>query len=240
MSDALTVAEYEDDGRKATALTTEEVAICQNVVVFGIEYLTIVKGWPVDKTRRFMAKVEVLRQVEYLQRQYLDRGGLQERTQFFAQLKINSFVPAALGVLARALAGTQVTEDGTVKSRAPDRGQFDAALEVLSRANIQGGKFAGNNALPSIDARTVNVNVDGSALTGLDPKQRKRVTGILSKVVEHINAQGRADQVLAEHAQRPVADDDDAAAPPASDEAPARPALRRRPSPHDDDPRDRG
>lgn len=221
--------------RKVTALTEEEKATCQNVITFGLEYLRTVQGWKMDPIRQFLARVEVSHYLIYLRDQYLDRSAIQERTQFFAQLKVNSLVPAALAVLARGLAGVKVSADGkTIERRAPDRAQFDAAIEVLNRANIQGGKFAGNNQLPNIDARSVTVNINEAVSGQLDPKGRKKVSKLLKGVLEAIKSGDAADAIVEARRARPEPRDDED-----DGQAPAPPAGGRR-GDTDDDPRDRG
>lgn len=242
--DVTAVEEFSpNNGIKATALTDEEKATCQNVITFGLEYLRTVQGWTMVATRSFLARVEVTHYLIYLRDQYLDRTAIQERTQFFAQLRVNAMVPLALQILMRSVVGVKVSADGkTIERRAPDRAQFDAAIEILNRANIQGGKFAGNNQLPNIDARTVNVNINEAAAGQLDSKGRKKVSNILKGVLAAIKSGDAADAIVEARKLRPAARDDeeDELLVPELPRAEDVGRPRRTRAPDDDDPRDRG
>lgn len=167
-----------------TALAPEDVEVCQNVVVFGVEYLRSAKGWSAMATQEFLKRAVVRRQIETLQKQYTDRSGIQERTQFFAQLRINSMVPAAINTLARALRGAYTDPSNGQVVAPPARGQFEAALEVLNRANIQGSKWGGNDSMPAIDARSVQIALGGASdpLGGLTGESREKLRSMLAAV----------------------------------------------------------
>lgn len=231
--------EYDDEAaRRAHALDPAEKLLCENIAVLGLEYLRLGKGWGIEECRRFINRHEVMAYINYLLSQYKDRGGIQERTQFYAQLKLNSMVPAALSVLARSLAGTQLSADGTqVAVRAPDRGQFDSAIEILSRANI-GGKFAGSTSVPLIDARTINIGAEGAvdAVTGLTPKSRSNLVKRLKSITNRLASSDLAAEIVkSRRAERvPVKDDEDAPPP-----APVLPVKPQR-AVEDEDPRDKG
>lgn len=172
-------------------LSQSERELCQNVVVFGIDYLRTVSGWDSLKIEAFIKREEVRREVEHLKRQYEDRTGIQERTQFFATLKLNGMVPAAINVLARSLRGAYTDPSTGTVTAPPARGQLDAALEILTRSNIQGTKWAGNDQTPSIDARSVNIAIGkggGSVATGISAEGRERVLKLLSSVVKGAQA----------------------------------------------------
>lgn len=169
-------------------LTDEEADLCRNIVTFGPEYLRSTKKWTANRMKDFLNRAEIKRELEMLRRQYEDRGGLQERTQFFAQLRVNGMVPAALSVLARALRGEYRDDTGTVRP-APTAQQLDAAKEVLERANIQGGKWAGNDSVPQIDARSIQIAIGGSVdHASLDTKGREKVRNILATVMNRTRA----------------------------------------------------
>lgn len=165
------------------ALTDDEKDLCQNIVVFGPVYLRQKKGWKAAAIRDFLGRAEVQREVNALQRQYEDRDGLQERTQFFAQLRVNGMVPMALNTLARALKG-YTTVDGK-KIEPPTKSQYDAALQVLDRANIQGSKYAGNDNVPLIDARTIQTAIGGIVQNNagdIGPEGREKVRLLLRRL----------------------------------------------------------
>lgn len=177
---------YELKASRAMALLPEEKETCQNVVVFGPGYLRQVKGWSVSASKAFLERNEVVREIEMLKRSYEDRTGIQERTQFFSQLRINSMVPMATNVLHRALAGRRTRPDGTVMDP-PTKQQLEAAMAVLDRANVQGQKFNGNDQTPSIDARSVNLSIGGSPdNNGLDKDSRAKVAALLKHVTNRI------------------------------------------------------
>lgn len=164
-------------------LTQQEKELCQNVVVFGIDYLRSVSSWEPSKIESFIKREEVRREIELLKRQYEDRTGIQERTQFFAQIKLNGMVPAAINVLARSLRGAYTDPTSGNVTPPPARGQLDAALEILTRSNIQGSKWAGNDGTPAIDARSVNIAIGkggGSVATGISAEGRERVLKVLA------------------------------------------------------------
>jgi hypothetical protein len=176
-------------------LTQEEKELCQQVVVFGLEYLRQAKSWRPEAIKRFVMRPGVRTEIETVKKQYEDRTGIQERTQFLAQLKVNSMVPAAMGVLARTLRGA-VTDPGTGNvTQPPSRGQYEAALQVLERANIQGGKWAGNDRTPSIDMRSVNVAIGGGTnmIDGLTSEGREKVRGLLNRILSRTAALSAAD-----------------------------------------------
>lgn len=167
------------------ALTPEEMELCQNVVVFGVEYLRSAKGWTAEAASDFLKRVQVRRHIETLQKQYTDRTGIQERTQFFAQLKINAMVPAAINTLAKALRGAFTDPSTGNVVPPPSRGQLDAACEVLNRANIQGSKWGGNDSVPLVDARSVQVALGGGSadpLNGLGGESREKLRSLLAAV----------------------------------------------------------
>jgi hypothetical protein len=178
------------------ALSDDEMDACRNVIMFGPEWLRSTKRWNGEKIKRFLDRSEIKRELDMLRRQYEDREGIQERTQYFAQLRINGMIQPAIGVLARALRG-EYTDPATGKTMAPPTAQqLDAAKEVLSRANIQGGKYAGNDAVPSIDARSIQIAIGSQVDSGLlDAKGR-------AKVMEVLNAVTNRTRALATHQRR--------------------------------------
>lgn len=180
------------------ALTPEELEVCQNIVVFGVEYLRSVKGWTSDATERFLKRSPVRTHIETLQKQYTDRTGIQERTQFFAQLKINAMVPAAINTMAKALRGTFTDPNTGNPVAPPTRGQFDAALQVLDRANIQGSKWGGNDSVPTIDARSIQIALGTASdpLKGLTGESRERLRGLLAAVTTRARAVATSDKEI--------------------------------------------
>lgn len=181
---AAPVVDVADDAEVDTALTQDDKDLCQNVVVFGPDYLRSSKGWTANSIRQFLARQEVVREVTNLKRQYDDRTGIQERTQFFMQLRVNAMVPAALNTIVRALRGTQVDANGTPVP-GPTKQQFEAAQMVLERANIQGQKYNGNDQTPSIDARSVQIAIGGKTedLSALGAEGRDRVRSLLTAIM---------------------------------------------------------
>ncbi|OPZ66011.1 MAG: hypothetical protein BWY85_00178 [Firmicutes bacterium ADurb.Bin506] len=171
-------------------LTSEEMELCQNVVVFGLEYLRTAKGWRAEQSEKFLRRYAVRRQIETLQRQYTDRTGIQERTQFFAQLKVNAMVPAAINTLAKMLRGSYTDPTTGQPVVPPSKGQFAAALEVLDRANIQGQKWGGNDSVPSIDARSVQIALGSTAdpMQGLNGESREKLRSLLAAVTSRARA----------------------------------------------------
>jgi hypothetical protein len=198
------------------ALDGEEKELCANVVVFGPGWLRQNKQWKAEAIERFLTRAEVQREINALSKHYEDRQGIQERTQFFAQLKINGMVPAAVAVLAKSLAGVRKNEDGTLIPP-PSRQQFEAAVEILDRANIQGQKYGGNDAVPAIDARSVQIAIGGSMsdVSKIGAEGRERVRGILSMALNRVKAKAKADDVAdsrkarVEKALGPVTTEDD-------------------------------
>ncbi len=196
--------------RVTNGLTSEEKNFCQNIVVFGVDYLRESLGWAMDVVRQFVERAEVQREIEHLTTQYKDRQAIQDRTQFFAQLKINGMVPAALAILAKAMRGHVFEADGSLKERAPDRNQIEAAMQVLDRANIQGAKYNTNVTAPNVDARQVHLHVTGAAdKLKLDPQRREKLGKMVDKFI------GRAAALLDANArtatrQQPVDDAKDA------------------------------
>lgn len=213
---AISAGRFEDPALLVpTRLSSKEKALCQSVVTFGHAHLRESLGWTSEAVDEFLGRAEVAREIEALQEAYKDRAGIQERTQFYAQLKINSMVPAALGILARGLQGHVFDEQGNLKTRAPDRSQMEAAMQVLDRANVQGQKYAGNNRMPNIDARTVNVSIGGAVdgLGDLSPDGRQKVVKMLGGVVGRLKAAARANETVeakqAKTRPRPAASEDD-------------------------------
>jgi hypothetical protein len=194
------------------ALTHEEEEVCRNIMMFGPEYLRSTRKWNAVKVKSFLERAEIKREIETLRRQYEDRSGIQERTQFFAQVKVNSMVPAALNIMARALRGEykDPTDGHTVPAPTPQ--QVSAAQDILGRANIQGGKYAGNDAVPSIDARSIQIAIGGSTDThSLDSKGREKVRNILSNVMNRTRAiasSERRREVRSEPVDQPEQDED--------------------------------
>lgn len=157
-----------DDIIKIYPLSQEEKIFCAEIFKRGgPEYLRFELSWNATQVKEFMAKKAVRAELDYLRRTYLKREAIQERAQFFSQLRINQMVPAAIGVVAKALRGDKQTDDGNV-DRAPSRGQFDAALDVLDRANIHGDKFKGEDVPSLIDARSVSIAL-GETASESDP-----------------------------------------------------------------------
>lgn len=220
---AAEVREYDDaDGHRYNELKMDEKLLLDNVLIHGMMYLLVNKGWTLTAAREFLQRAECMRYLKYNQDLYDNRKGVQERTQFYGQIRINAMVPSALAILTRALVGHQFDENGQLKQRAPDRGQFDAAMKVLECANIQGVKYAGDNSKPVVDARsvTVNVNTEVGKVKGLTPAGRSRITKLLTGVVQFVNEGGAAaERVTA--GRVPAADDDGDEAPAPAEEAPA-------------------
>lgn len=161
------------------ALTEEESDLCKQIMMFGPEFLRSVRKWNAAKVTAFLGRAEVRKEIERLTRQYEDRDGIQERTQFLAQLRVNSMVPAALSVMARALRGAYRDQEGKVVE-APTPQQVNAAQDILNRANIQGTKYAGNDSVPAIDARSISVAIGNAPdVHQLDSKGREKVTLLL-------------------------------------------------------------
>lgn len=184
---------------KSFALDNSERQHCQNIAVLGPNYL-ITLGWRLKDIERFLERKDVITELKILQNQYGDREGIQERTQFFAQMKINQMVPIALGVLARGLRGTVIDKTtGQIKERPPERVQMDAALEVLTRANIQGTKFKGNDKQPIIDAQQINIfgDVDTSS-QALPPAARDKIRKLFNKVRANAIADTKLERRLAQ------------------------------------------
>lgn len=174
-------------------LTAQEKEFCQNIVVFGVDFLRANQNWEPGKIEAFLKREGVRREVDQLKRQYEDRTGIQERTQFFAQLKLNSMVPAAINVLARCLRGTYTDGSGQVVAP-PASGQLSAALEILTRSNIQGSKWGGNDQTPTIDARSISIALGkggGTVATGISTEGRERVRSILAGVVAKAQVSNR-------------------------------------------------
>lgn len=186
-----------DDGEDIihlVKLTPEEKSICSEIIQRGgTDYLRFELGWTAIKIKSFMVKKSVRAELDYLRRAYTQREGIQERTQFFAQIRINSLVPSALRVVARALQGDKTNDTTGDIVRAPSRGQFDAAVEILNRANINGSKYKGEDVLPNIDARSINVTVgeaddnDPIDLSGSESRERVRsfLSNFLTKIDEN-------------------------------------------------------
>ena len=179
------------------ALGNEEKEICQNVVVFGPGWLRQTKGWKAAAITAFLARAEVQKEINASTRQYEDRTGIQERTQFFAQIKINSMVPAAISVLAKSLAGPRRNEATGEMLIPPTRQQFEAAVEVLDRANVQGQKFGGAEGAPAIDARSVQIAIGGSTsdVSKLGAEGRENVRKLVAMVMNRSRALTTADDV---------------------------------------------
>lgn len=186
------------------ALTADEKECCQNVVVFGPGWLRQVKQWKAEAITRFLNRAEVQREVNSLTKAYEDRTGIQERTQFFAQLRINGMVPHAVGILARSLAGPRRNDETGEMILPPTRQQFEAAVEVLDRANVQGQKFGGNDQTPSIDARSVQIAIGGSTsdVASLGAEGRENVRRIVAMVMNRSRALATADDVADSRKER--------------------------------------
>lgn len=182
------------------ALTPEEKEICQNIVTHGVTYLRHTKGWKAEASKRFLSRSEVQREIATLKSYYEDRAGIQERTQFLAQLRINGMVPAAIGILARSLRGAYKSGDGQ-DIEPPTKMQLDAAVQVLDRSNVQGTAYKGNDNTPSIDARAVNLALgqadNGASMAQLDSASRDKVRSVLAAVVQRSRAVADADSQLA-------------------------------------------
>lgn len=231
-----------------TKLNAAERQLCQGAVIYGVEWLLTQPGYELlTSVRAFLNRREVIRQIAYFQKQYADRSAISERVQFFGMLQLNALVPAAINIVARSLVGVKVNpQSGAIDSRPPDRGQFDAAVEVLGRCNVQGSKYAGNSNLPSIDAGQMEQLTGETvrSINGLTKKGRIKITRLLNDVIAGLDARAAAEERLAARAAGEplvpeVMDDDDQVPPsatPAKVTAPkARPAARpRRPA----DPRD--
>lgn len=202
----------EYDNPKASVsfrLTDEDRSICRSIVVYGLEWLRHTKGWTAVSIQTFINRNEIRREIETLRRMYQDREGIQERTQFFAQLQVNSMVPAAVNVLARALRGAHEDPVTGKEVEPPAKGQYQAAMEVLNRANIQGERFGGADTAPTIDARQVRIAIGASSdlMQGLSAQGREKIRQLLARVVSRVrmvdhNTTGRRerarDEMIAE------------------------------------------
>jgi len=203
-----------EDMKVEYALTPEEKELCIQVVTYGPEFLRHAKGWKKEAITRFVGRAEVQREVAALKRQYEDRTGIQERTQYFAQLRINGMVPLALNTLARTLRGEYVSKDEAGKTKRiepPSRMQYEAALQVLDRANIQGAKYGGHDQTPSIDARSISVAIGTNAGDGsapLDAEGRARVADVLNNVLARVRATAEAKQRVPMKGDDEEVDDD--------------------------------
>jgi hypothetical protein len=172
-------------------LQDDEKNICQNIVVFGPSFLRRNLGWKKIAVKEFLARREIQHEIQTLKEQYGDRTGIQERTQFFGQSRINSMVPAAVNVLAKALRGEYVDQASGKTVLPPTEAQFKAATEVLDRANIQGAKYLGNDNVPTIDARSVSLSLGGAVAentAGLDAESREKVRDVFGKVLGKVRA----------------------------------------------------
>ncbi len=195
--------------RLARAVTPQEKQICQNIVVFGVSYLHDTLGWAAGTVDLFMERREVRREIEALAELYKDREGVQERTRWFAQLKVNGMVPAALAILAKALRG-DVLEGDNLREKAPTRSQVEAAIQVLDRANVTGAKSGAGSGLPPIDARQINIQVNNK-VDGLNlaTDEREKVVKTVFNIMNKLRAISKAaERVPAKH-QPPVDGDDD-------------------------------
>ena len=191
--------DYDSDEIKSEyALDDKDREVCQQIVTFGPKYLRQHYGWRADIVKRFLDRVEVQKYILTLKEQYEDRTGIQELTQFFAQFKINSMVPSATTILARALRGEYIKDGKTMPP--PTKQQLEAAVQVLDRANIQGTKYAGNDNTPSIDARSINIAMGlGAGQNGgsvLDSQGRARVREVLNLVLNKTRAVADADKMV--------------------------------------------
>jgi hypothetical protein len=167
---------------------------CQNVVVFGPQYLFSL-GWKQREIEMFLQRIDVRTEIACLQAQYIDREAIQSRTQFYAQLKINSLVPRAITILARALVGTVLDQHGNIKDRPPERVQIDASMEVLNRANIQGKKFKESDKLVNLGLELFG-NTDPKKT--LDAPSREKLRKALGKMTARMSA---ADKIAAREAK---------------------------------------
>jgi hypothetical protein len=179
-----------DNPKAAVAfrLTDEDRTLCRAIVVYGLEWLRHTKGWTAISIQTFINRNEIRREIETLRRMYQDRVGIQERTQFFAQLQVNIMVPAAVSILARALRGEHEDPVTSKVIEPPTKGQYLAAMEVLNRANIQGERFGGADTAPTIDARQVRIAIGASSdlMQGLSAQGREKIRQILSRVVSRV------------------------------------------------------
>lgn len=169
-------------------LKPEDRSICRNVVVYGLEWLRHSLGWTSSSIQAFINRPEIRREVETLRRLYQDRVGIQERTQFFAQLQVNLMVPSAVNVLARSLRGEKKDPVTGLVDEVPTKGQYSAAMEVLNRANIQGSKFGGVEMAPVIDARQIRVAIGASSnlLEGITPQGREKIRNVLARLISRV------------------------------------------------------
>lgn len=161
--------------RRLHALSPDDRQVCSHVATKGTDYLRYEMQWSAMQIKQFMARVAVQAELDYLRRAYAQREGIQERMQFFSQLQINRMVPRALQTLALTLRGDQLNDDGTV-ARAPSRAQYDAAVEVLERANVRGDKYKGEDSIPLIDARSIQLTLgENDDENSIDPKKKRSI-----------------------------------------------------------------
>jgi hypothetical protein len=187
-------------------MDAKELEICQKLAVFGSDYLRHDLKWTAEAAKDFLDRRDVQREVRTLQERFKDRDGIQARLQFFAQVKINMMVPAALGILAQALAGDRRDENGQVTNLAPGKAQYEAAIEVLDRANVQGTKFPnGGGNMPSVDARQVHIHEAGSdPAASLTPQKRTAVGRLAKQLITRIKADAEAKRRVEERAPAPA------------------------------------
>lgn len=176
--------EREVADRRIHPLTNEEREICVQVKVKGVDYLRYELRWSSVKIKAFLSRVAVQAEMEYLERSYNDRSGIQERTRFFSQIRINQMVPAAIATVARALRGDVMDESGEI-TRAPSRAQYEAACMILDRADIAGNKTDVADQMPKVDSRSVNIYLgdDEDEFEDSERISRDKVRGVLDDVM---------------------------------------------------------
>ena len=177
----------EKTDRRVHSLSDDERDICNHLARHGgVDYLRYERRWTAVQIKQFMARVAVQEELGYIRRLYAQREGIQERTAFLAQIQINKMVPAALNIVARAIRGDRLGDDGTI-DRAPTKAQFDAALTVMDRANITEGKFKGVDSIPAIDNRSVNVTLGEENLDLTHRDARDKVRGFVDGLMGELN-----------------------------------------------------
>ncbi len=192
----------DDDRMLSTAISAEDKQHCLNLVIHGISYLQG-QGWRSRVIAEFLERVDVQKELARLKEQYEDRSSIQERVQFFTTLQVNKMVPTALNVLARTLQGDVMNEDGTVKSAAPARAQYQAAIEVLNRANIHGDEYGGRDNLPALDQRAIEAGArKESAGDKWNAQTRDKVRKLLGKVMRRVDALDAAEQAATDRQAR--------------------------------------
>lgn len=163
-------------------LTAEAKRLCQDLVIRGPSVFHE-KGWNKGERRAFLESAGVQMEIERLTALLSQKGSIQERAAFFAQVKLHDAVPMALNVLLRRLAGPSVKKLPNGKTEKsyddlPDDSQYAAALEVLNRTGVGRTLVSDDLTAPVIhDKRSVNVTnvtIGGDDAEGTTSRERVR------------------------------------------------------------------